>query len=267
MTTPLMISARLAAFGAMLALAAPAQAGEYNAWDDIVANAFDDRKMIASDVVTIEAPYRAEDAALVPMTLRTNLPEGDRRRVERITLVIDENPAPVAATFELGPNSGVSEIQTRVRVNAYTPVHVVAELSDGTLHVTETFVKASGGCAAPMAKDPEAAMKQLGKMKMRFFDEAEGAEPKAEAQLMIRHPNNSGFQMDQLTRYYIPAHFVSDVTVRQGEDLVLRMEGGISISEDPNFRFDYAPNGAPLSVEVKDTEGDVFHGEWVATSS
>ena len=37
---------------------------------------------------------------------------------------------------------------------------------------------------------------------------------------------------------------------------MLSMEGGISISEDPNIRFTYIPNGAKrIRVEAKDTEG------------
>jgi len=51
-------------------------------------------------------------------------------------------------------------------------------------------------------------------------------------------------QMDQLTHLYIPAHYIDKVEVRQGGDLIFSMEGGISLSEDPNFRFSYAPNGA-----------------------
>jgi sulfur-oxidizing protein SoxY len=41
------------------------------------------------------------------------------------------------------------------------------------------------------------------------------------------------------------------------------MEGGISISEDPNIRFAYRPNGAAVfRAEARDTEGHVFRGEW-----
>ena len=61
---------------------------------------------------------------------------------------------------------------------------------------------------------------------------------------MIRHPNNSGMQMDQLTRLYIPAHYIDKVEIRQGDDTIFVMEGGISLSEDPNFRFSYARTGA-----------------------
>jgi sulfur-oxidizing protein SoxY len=80
---------------------------------------------------------------------------------------------------------------------------------------------------------------------------------------MIRHPNNSGMQMDQLTHLYIPAHYIDKVTVKQGDALLFSMEGGISLSEDPNFRFSYAPSGAKtISVEAHDTKGNVFNGEW-----
>ena len=84
-----------------------------------------------------------------------------------------------------------------------------------------------------------------------------------EAQLMIRHSNNSGLQMDQLTHLYIPARYVDSLRVLQGDDLVFAMEGGISISEDPNFRFTYRPNGAKvMRVEARDTDGKEFKAEW-----
>lgn len=242
------------AAGLLVATAGLAQASD--AWSDIVADVFDGRAMEQSDVVTLETPYRAEDAATVPVTMHFAPPEGDLR-VERVTLVIDENPAPVAAVFELGADAGVSRIETRVRVQSYTNVHLVAELSDGSLHMTETFVKASGGCSAPMGKDPEAAKANMGLMKLRQFD---GARP--EAQLMIRHPNNSGLQMDQLTRHYIPAHFIHSVKIAQGDAPILTMEGGISLSEDPSIRFAFEPNGKPIAVEAQDTEGNAFSETW-----
>ena len=86
-----------------------------------------------------------------------------------------------------------------------------------------------------------------------------------EAQIMIRHPNNSGLQRDQVTLLYIPAYFVRELRIWQGDQLLLAMEGGISISEDPNIRFSYLPNGAStFRAEAVDTEGHVFKGEWPA---
>jgi sulfur-oxidizing protein SoxY len=123
------------------------------------------------------------------------------------------------------------------------------------------FVKAAGGCSAPAGKNLDEAAAHLGEMKYREFKSADAS--RREAQIMIRHPNNSGMQMDQLTHLYIPAHYIDRVEVRQGADLIFSMEGGISLSEDPNFRFSYRPNGAKtISVEAHDTKGNVFRNEW-----
>src|SRR5215471_18139847 len=247
--------------------AAPAGSTEgYDPWPGLVQDIFSNRPMNdGRDVIAIEMPYRAEDAAIVPVTLRTNLAPTDSRRVLTITLIIDQNPAPMAAKFELGPDAQVSEISTRVRVNNYTDVHAVAELSDGKLYMTKTFVKASGGCSAPAAKNADEAKNRLGQMKYRQFASSQqgSADGTREAQIMIGHPNNSGLQMDQLTQLYIPAFFVNELRLWQDDSLLLSMQGGISISEDPNIRFTYVSNGAKhFRAEAKDTAGHVFRKEW-----
>lgn len=251
-------------FGAGLASATTPDA--YDPWPGLVQDIFNNRPMNdGADVIAIEMPYRAEDAAIVPVTLRTKLSPGDSRRVLTITLVIDQNPAPLAAKFELGPDAKVSEISTRVRVNNYTDVHAVAELSDGKLYMAKTYVKASGGCSAPAAKNADEAKSRLGQMRYRQFARpGQGAASGArEAQILIGHPSNSGLQMDQVTQLYTPAFFVNELRLWQDNSLVLTMEGGISISEDPNIRFTYVSNGAKrFRAEAKDTDGHVFRNEW-----
>jgi sulfur-oxidizing protein SoxY len=255
----------------LFGLASAAAAEPYDPWPGLVQDIFNNRAMKdGAGVIAVEMPARAEDAAIVPVTLRTTLPPGDGRRVLAITLVIDQNPAPMAARFELGADASVSEISTRVRVNNYTDVHAVAELSDGQLYVTKTYVKASGGCSAPAAKNAEEAKGRLGQMRFRQFARpGEGpASGTREAQIMVGHPNNSGLQMDQVTQLYIPAFFVNELRVWQDDRLVLAMEGGISISEDPNIRFTYIPNGAKrFRVEAKDTDGHIFRNEWKVEGS
>jgi sulfur-oxidizing protein SoxY len=261
------------ALGLLLAVSfAPANATEANdPWPGLVQDIFNNRPMSdGADVVGIEMPARAEDASLVPVTLRSKLSPSDSRRIRTITLVIDENPAPMAAKFTLGPDANVTAISTRVRVNNYTNVHAVAELSDGQLYVTRIYVKASGGCSAPAAKNPDEAKAHIGQMRYRQFTQApEGdASGLREAQVMIGHPNNSGLQMDQLTQLYIPAFFINELKLSQDDSLVLAVEGGISISEDPNIRFSYISNGAKhFNAEAKDTEGHVFQHKWPVDGS
>jgi sulfur-oxidizing protein SoxY len=240
-------------------------------WASLANDIFKGRPLAdGAGLLSIEMPARAEDAALVPVTMRVTLPSGDSRRLKALTLVIDENPVPVAATFTFGDHAGVSAISTRVRVDSYTHVHLVAELSDGKLYVVKTYVKASGGCSAPTAKNADEAIAGLGQMRFRLFGKPIGGSTSArrEAQIMIRHPNNSGLQRDQLTHLYIPANFVDELHVWEGEALLFSMHAGISISEDPNFRFTYVPSGATtFKVEGRDTNGQVFRSEWPVSTS
>jgi sulfur-oxidizing protein SoxY len=231
-------------------------------WPELASNIFSRAPLAdGTGLLALEMPARADDAAIVPLTVRSTLPSTDIRRVRSFTIVIDENPAPVAATFHIGPGAVVPVISTRVRVNSYTNVHAVAELSDGKLYVVKTYVKASGGCSAPAVKADKI---NIGEMRFRQFTRsAEEASNTRTAQLMIRHPNNSGLQMDQITHLYIPPFFVGSLKVWQGDELLLAMEGGISISEDPNIRFTYVLDGSgSLRAEAVDTAGNVFGGSW-----
>jgi sulfur-oxidizing protein SoxY len=235
----------------------------YDPWPGLVQDIFSNRPMQdGAGVIAIEMPVRAEDAAIVPVTLRNRLAPDDSRRMRSITLVIDQNPAPMAARFELGPDANVTEISTRVRVNNYTDVHAVAELSDGQLYMVKTYVKASGGCSAPAAKNADEAKGRLGQMRYRQFARP-GESGAREAQVMIGHPNNSGLQRDQITLLYIPAFFVNELRLWQDDSPVLAIEGGISLSEDPNIRFTYLSNGAKnFRAEARDTSGHVYRNEW-----
>jgi len=233
-------------------------------WDGLKPDVFGDRAIkLDTGLIKLDAPKRAQDAALVPIDIYVDpakAPDG----VKAITLIIDVNPAPVAATFQFGKDSGVTHLATRVRVNDYSYIRAIAETQDGELHMVQTFVKASGGCSAPAVKNADEAKKTMGQMKLRQFAEDASTGAKVpELQLMIRHPNNSGLQKDPVTQYFIPPHFVQKLLISQGDRQILSMEGGISISEDPNFRFDYKPAGNDeIRVEATDTDGNVFKDKW-----
>jgi sulfur-oxidizing protein SoxY len=236
-------------------------------WNSIRDDIFKGRPVLdGAGLVVLEAPRRAEDSAIVPIGMRVNLAGDDKRTLKSLTLVIDENPAPVAGTFTIGPRAGVTSISTRVRVNSYSYVRLVAELSDGQLYGVKAFVKASGGCSAPAASNSDATKALLGQMKFRSFRSEADALP--EAQIMLRHPQNSGLQMDQLTRLYVPPFFIDTLKIWQGDVLVMAMEGGIAISEDPNIRFNYRPNGAAdFRVEAIDTSKHLFKDGWAIEKS
>jgi Predicted secreted protein len=198
-----LLHAALLAAVVALGLAGPALAQQQSDPDNPEANAtwqqmrttmFQDRAITtpADAVLTLEAPERAQDAAIVPISIRTHVEQRPERYIERVYLMIDNNPSPMGATFHFTPTSGRADIETRVRIDAYTHVRAIAEMNTGELYMATRFVKASGGCSAPPGKDMTAAMASLGKMRFRVEGEVEPGKP-ALAQLMISHPNNSAW--------------------------------------------------------------------------
>lgn len=258
---------RNVAAAALLAAAAapafpPAALADEGTWPSIREALFAGRELKdGRGVIALEAPDRAHDAAVVPVTIRTLDPRTPGLHIRTVHLVIDQNPAPVAAVFRLAPEAGAggARISTRVRVNEYTPVHAVAETADGSLYVVDRFVKAAGGCSAPAGKDNEAAMARLGQMRVKTQGTFAAGEP-VQAQVLISHPNYSGLQIDQLTRNWIPPDYVRNVKVSYDGRPVLEVEGDISLSEDPSISFSFNPAqpGGAMDVAVEDSQGRKF---------
>ena len=244
----------------LLTLASPALAQEGGAplepsptWDDLRSSVvgLSSEPPIKPEVLDLTAPVRADDAALVP--IRLTQPQG-APVLDKVTVVIDENPAPVAAEFQLGDAMAPLDFEIRVRVDAYSDVRAIGSSGDGDPVMAGRFIKASGGCSAPAGKNMAAVLESMGEMRWKTVPD--GA--RSVGTLMIRHPNFSGLQRDQVTLLNIPAHFIDTLDVRQGDDLLFSMSAGISISEDPVFRFAYQPNGHPIRVHVEDIEGNVW---------
>jgi sulfur-oxidizing protein SoxY len=225
-------------------------------WLKVRASLFDERPIleVTDDSLVLEAPKRAEDASVVPIAIKTRLPQTAASYVTKVYLVIDNNPSPISAIFSFTPQSGRADIETRVRVDDYTFVRAIAETSDGKLLMATRFVKASGGCSAPPGKDPAAALANLGKMKFRVDGDVVARQPVL-AQLMISHPNDSGMVMDQATRQYTPRHFVRTVSITYAGKPVMSADLDFSISENPNLRFYFVPDGqGTLAADVVDSE-------------
>ncbi len=250
--------------GALLTVSAGSARAGNSAWDDIRSELYGAEQTFqpAAGVIELEAPYRALDASTVPITVTAKIPQSEERYIRSLTLVVDENPAPIVGTFHFSPANGIASISTRVRVNAYTNIRAIAETNDGTLYMAAEYVKASGGCSAPASSDQEAAMARMGKMKLRQLG-AWRLNETAEAQFQVSHPNYSGFQQDQVSQLWIPAHYVRAITLTLGEREILRFDGDISISENPTFRFFVKPQGSEvLHAKVVDSEDKVFEQSW-----
>lgn len=270
LTNRLFTGVRVAACGAaVLAFAAlPAQAdqNDLSAWNAIKPDLFADRPMAdGSKILRIDAPVRAQDAGLVPVTIEALAPQRPEWLIKSITLVVDNNPSPVAAVFRPAPESGLASFGTRIRINEYSHVRAIAELGDGSLYEVSRYVKAAGGCSAPAMKNEEQAVAQMGKMLLRHHPAKAHI---ASATLHIRHPNFSGMQKHPTENYVIPEHYIKSISVTQGGRNILTVNGSIALSEDPTVKFQYDPKAGPeIKVKVEDSRGLKFDRTWPSESA
>jgi sulfur-oxidizing protein SoxY len=93
-----------------------------------------------SDQVSMKIPDIAENGAVVPVTVSTDLPN-----VESISIVVDNNPTPLAASFELSSRSQ-STIAVRIKMGQSSQVRALVK-AGGKLYSTTKEVKVTiGGC-------------------------------------------------------------------------------------------------------------------------
>src|SRR5688572_16756616 len=113
----------LFAAAALIATAAVAQAYE-DPWPDLQEALFPGKTLASgSEFIRITAPERAYDAAVVPISIDFDLAKMQGIAVKSMTLVVDKNPAPVAAVFTYAEDTPNPSVGTRIRVNEYTNIH------------------------------------------------------------------------------------------------------------------------------------------------
>jgi sulfur-oxidizing protein SoxY len=94
----------------------------------------------ASSAVLIKAPEIAENGAVVPVAVESRLPG-----TQSITLLIEKNPQPLAASFEI-PAGTEPSVSTRVKMGESSDVYALVK-ADGKFYFAKKEVKITiGGC-------------------------------------------------------------------------------------------------------------------------
>jgi sulfur-oxidizing protein SoxY len=118
----------------------PEQAFASKSAEDAINALFQDRALEESEEIELKAPDIAENGAVVPISVRTEL-EG----VESISIIVENNPSPLAASFELSPDAE-PEVSTRIKMGKTSNVIAVVK-ANGKLYSTRKEVKVTiGGC-------------------------------------------------------------------------------------------------------------------------
>ena len=94
----------------------------------------------ASDAIAIKAPEIAENGAVVPVAIESGLPN-----TESISLFIEKNPQPLAASFGI-PAGTEPSVSTRVKMGESSDVYALVK-ADGKFFVAKKEIKITlGGC-------------------------------------------------------------------------------------------------------------------------
>ena len=101
---------------------------------------FGDLPIEASDAVKLRTPDIAENGAVVPVTVATDI-----SGVESISLLVDENPNPLSASFTLSPDA-VADISFRIKMGKSSTVRALVKTSNKVYMATSEVKVTIGGC-------------------------------------------------------------------------------------------------------------------------
>ena len=99
-----------------------------------------DGPVTESDQITLKVPDIAENGAVVPVTVSTTLAD-----VESISMIVEKNPTPLVAMFQLSPQS-VPDVSIRMKMGESSMVRTVVK-AGGKYYSASKEVKVTiGGC-------------------------------------------------------------------------------------------------------------------------
>ena len=256
---------RVLALALFCALAAPAGAIDdaltpsSGAWQYLQPQFYGERPIGVVDetYMSLDVPTNTADPSVTPLTLHFG--PAAIGHIKKIRVIIDNNPSPLAATFDVAGDARIADIGIRVRIDRFTSVRAVAETDDGRLEMRSNWVKASGGCStAPSA----AGGGVLGDI--RFHNTPDGKS----LAVAIRHPNYSGFQIDPRTGDPIPPHYVARIRLDAEGRAIMSVDAGISLSENPSLRIvSDVPLPTPIAVDILDSENAHFSARWLGAGT
>ncbi|WFP51019.1 thiosulfate oxidation carrier protein SoxY [Methylomonas sp. EFPC3] len=109
---------------------------------DRYAKLFGDQAVVDSESIELILPEIAEDGAVVPVTIRSEL-DG----IDRLYLLADKNPTPLVAELELAPVVAVY-LTARIKLAESCRVTLIARRDGGLLRCSRWVNVMRGGCGS-----------------------------------------------------------------------------------------------------------------------
>jgi sulfur-oxidizing protein SoxY len=124
----------------------PAAAQEPSARD--VVAAFTGGRTPAEERVQFEAPLTADNAQVVPVSIRIDSPMTEQDYCAELLIVAARNPRPAVCRLQFSPGVSVPQFATRIRLAETQSVLVLAKMNDGRVFSARRQVTVTAGACA-----------------------------------------------------------------------------------------------------------------------
>lgn len=243
----------------MAALSAP-QLTTAQTWQSIAAvrDQVGDAKL-SDEILLVDLPLVAEDGSAVTLTIKSS-PSLHQSSIRRLEIFAPGNPTPSVAEFEFGPEIGILNLTTRIRLSKSQTVIAVAHTDDGRVIVAERAVRVTtSGCIAPAQSDNASEMNARVRVPKNWKQGTTG-----EVLTMIIHPMTTGLARDTAGTTP-PQRIIKTFKATLGDRQVVKATYHRSLSLNPYLRFDVTPTqGGDMRFEwTEDTGRVAVHTETV----
>lgn len=206
---------------------------------------------VTSPLITLRCPELVENGSVVPLEILSGLPN-----TEAIAIMIDNNPFPLAAKFDLyGGAAGY--LATHIRLAQSSMVRTIVRSGGQAYSVSKLVQVTVGGCGSDDVRDSERAI-QDEPIKIRTTLNGDTSDIKC----LINHAMEPGLRKDGNTGQVIPARHITKLMVTVAGKVVMDAQWGGGISRNPflALKIKGARKGDPVNVTWIDTAGDSSSG-------
>ena len=103
---------------------------------------------VRKGLISLKAPDIAENGNTVPISFQVECSMEGQDYPNVVHILVLDNPFPEIAKFYFSPESGEASVDIRIRMRTSSDIIVVAEMQDGTVGETKSFVDVTiGACS------------------------------------------------------------------------------------------------------------------------
>lgn len=190
-----------------------------------------------------------ENGAVVPIGIESRI-----QGTESIALLIEKNPSPLAASFDI-PEDTQPSVRTRVKMAETSLVYALVKANGRHFVARKEVQIIQGGCGADIPQAESSGRSKGVPRPMRIRAAFNG--DVVNVKVLMSHEMETGLRKDPAGKL-VPAHFIQRIAVTRPHKTVLSAQWGTSVSRDPYLEFNFkgGQKGEKIRISWIDNQGD-----------